>query len=74
MAGKSNNSAGLGELTAEEIAARLNAHLRRWEADKKINAKDKGGCGSYYQAGAHAMHKNSVNVRYIAYSGGAGAG
>lgn len=56
--------------TCKEIAARIDAHLQRFERDPKINKRiGTGGDGSirmYWQAGAWASG-GWVGVRYIAY-------
>lgn len=60
----------LADLTTEQVAQRLNAHLQRWEADKTINeSMGSSGCGRYYKASAYALNKNKVQVCYISYQG-----
>jgi hypothetical protein len=50
-----------------DIAARINAHLKRFEHDRKINAPDpKYRTVPYYFAGAYSTGK-SVAVTYISY-------
>ena len=53
----------------KDIAARIDAHLRRFEADKVINKPDeKYGTCRYYHAGAWA-NAGWVNVKYVSYQG-----
>jgi len=57
-------------LTCKELAPRIAAHLKRFEADPKIN---RGGEGHearprFWQAGAGSSGRY-VFVRYIAYQG-----
>lgn len=66
------------ELTAKELATRINAHLKRFEADRKINkqqfyhsmrTKKRESSGRpYYYAGASASGR-WVSVVYITYQG-----
>lgn len=56
-----------------EIAARISAHLKRFEADKTINAVDpsrKMAIPPYHQAGAVASGR-WVYVRYVSFQGNA---
>lgn len=53
----------------KEIASRINAHLKRIEADPKLNPYDRpGGCRPYYMAGAWAAGR-WVGVKYVSYQG-----
>ena len=64
-------------LKCQEIAPRIDAHLRRFEADPVINAKrdvDPGRFGSgwtpYWNAGAYSGNGASrVYVTYVRYQG-----
>jgi hypothetical protein len=54
-----------------ELAARIDAHLKRFENDKRINRLQKKGTlrlSPYFGAGAFA-HGRYVGVRYISYHG-----
>lgn len=53
----------------KEIADRIDAHLKRFERDPKIN-KDRSGNGlhDYFWAGAHVAGRY-VGVCYISYQG-----
>lgn len=55
-------------MTLTEIAQRINAHLKRFEADPFVNAPDARGLRHYYNAGARRGGK-WVMVRYISYHG-----
>ena len=56
-------------LTGKALAARINAHLKRWEADPKINiGLGTQGTRKYFNAGAWAAGR-WVNVQYISYQG-----
>lgn len=56
--------------TLTEIAARIDTHLKRFEADPKINKRDpKYGGRTYYYAGASRAGR-FVRVWYITYQGG----
>jgi hypothetical protein len=50
-----------------DIASKIRAHLKRFEADPKINTKRRG-LSRYYGAGAHASGAR-VGMRYIAFQG-----
>ena len=51
----------------DEIARRISGHLRRFEKDPKINARDsKYGTTAYYHAGAFRSGSR-VGVRYVSY-------
>ncbi len=55
----------------DEIAARINTHLRCFEADPKINKntkRDRTGLSDYYNAGSSASGSR-VFVTYISYQG-----
>lgn len=55
----------------KEIASRINAHLRRMEADPKINKVSKHGgmrLQRYWQAGA-GDSGNRIFVTYVSYQG-----
>lgn len=55
--------------TCRELAARISAHLKRWEADSTINTKDaKYGTSRFYRAGAYS-HGGWVTVTYVGYQG-----
>ena len=52
-----------------QLAARIDAHLRRFEADPQINApRERGGLTTtpYYQAFATA-HRRRVLIQYVSY-------
>ena len=53
-----------------EIAARINAHLKRIEADPKLNPWDNGPGSThpYYNAGAWEAGRY-VGVKYVSYQG-----
>ena len=53
-------------MTLTEIAAKINAHLMRFEADKTINANAKGQ--PYYHAGC-CRAGSYVQVKYVSYQG-----
>lgn len=58
-------------LSMKEIGARIDAHLKRFEADPKINvdrSPTKTGLHDYYNAGAGG-HGRFVYVQYVAYQG-----
>lgn len=55
-------------LTLTEIAARIRAHLARFEADKTINAANARGSRPYYCVNAWRAGKY-VGVKYISYQG-----
>ena len=55
----------------KDIAARIDAHLKRFEKDPKINidrSSEKAGLWTYYYAGAGAG-RGRVYVTYISYQG-----
>lgn len=55
----------------KEIASRINAHLKRFEADPEINKNtkpDRSGLSDYYHAGSGASGSR-VFVTYIIYQG-----
>lgn len=57
------------KLTNKEIAARIDAHLRRFEADPEINTiKTKEGVRRFYNAQAMSWGR-WVNVMYVSYQG-----
>lgn len=56
------------KLKLAEIAARIDAHLKRFEADPKINEPNAFGREPYYRAGSWASGR-FVCVKYIAYQG-----
>ena len=51
-----------------EIANRINKHLKRFEADPIVNAKNDRGLMPYYFAQAYSVGR-WVNIVYIAYHG-----
>lgn len=68
---KTDKDASWDRLSMKEIGERINAHLKRFEADPKINidcSPTKTGLHDYYQAGAHGSGR-WVWVRYVAYQG-----
>src|SRR4051812_5757691 len=56
------------EHSTKEIADRINAHLKRFEASKKINAENARGHHPYYHAGA-GESSGKVQVVYVGYQG-----
>jgi hypothetical protein len=57
----------LSSLTVKTLAERINAHLKRWEADPTINiGLGTKGTRKYYNAGAWPSGR-WVNVQYISY-------
>lgn len=52
----------------DEIAKRINAHLKRFESDPKINTKTTGNLRRYFVAGAVASGTR-IFVTYITYQG-----
>lgn len=54
--------------TVKEIGERIDAHLKRFETDPKINTAGAGLDVSYYNAGA-AGRGRFVYVRYISFQG-----
>lgn len=55
----------------KEIAEKINAHLKRWEADPVINKNtkpDRSGSSDYYDARAWASGAR-VGIQYIGYQG-----
>lgn len=57
------------KIKLSEIAARINAHLQRFECDKTINEPyGEHKCVSYYNANSWASG-NRVGVRYISFQG-----
>lgn len=52
-----------------EIARRIDAHLKRFERDPKINGVPKFMLKPYYNAGAHRSGCY-VHVTYVSYQGG----
>lgn len=60
-------STGDGAMTLTKIAAKIDEHLDRFEADPAINAWDRpGGTRPYYHAGAF-RDGNRVLIRYVSY-------
>jgi len=54
----------------DEIAAKINTHLKRFEADKKINRTDPTyKTRPYYWAGSSSTGRR-VRVCYVSYQGG----
>lgn len=52
----------------KEIAAKIGAHLKRFEADPKINRRDATyGTTPYYNAGAFYSRGAFISVRYVSY-------
>ena len=60
------------QLSLTEIANRINAHLKRFEADPKINALQHK-TRPYYYAGAYRAGR-FVNVIYVTYQGSSSLG
>jgi hypothetical protein len=61
----------INRLTTKEIGQQINAHLKRFEADPKINvdrSPEKRGLFPYFRAGASG-HRAHVYVSYISYQG-----
>lgn len=57
------------KVTNKEIAARIDAHLRRFEADPEINVlRTQEGVRRFYNAQAMAWGR-WVNVMYVSYQG-----
>lgn len=56
------------EPTLKEIARRINAHLKRFEADPEINKVNSARASSYYNAGASARG-GWVSITYVSYQG-----
>lgn len=55
---------------AEDIVAKINAHLKRVERDPKLNPTDPThNVRWYYNAGAGVENYNSVRLVYISYQG-----
>ena len=54
-----------------ELAVRIDAHLKRFEADPKINAPRPtyGETRPYYGAGARYIGGAKISVRYVSYQG-----
>ena len=57
-----------GRLMVREIAERINAHLRRCEADPKINTKTRERTSRYWNSGAGASGR-FVRIVYVRYQG-----
>ena len=55
------------QLKLADIAYRINAHLKRFEADPKINRRDDGGVRYWVPYSWHAG--SYVGVRYVNYQG-----
>lgn len=56
-------------MTLKQIAAGISAHLKRFEADPKINATDETyGTRDFYHATAYASARY-VHVVYVTYQG-----
>ena len=54
----------------KELASRINAHLKRFEADKKINAINPiYKTSSYYYAWATYTSGSRIQITYLAYQG-----
>ena len=58
-------------MTLQEIARRINAHLKRFEADAAINIVTPGSIRRFYNVGA-GRSGNRVWVTYVSFQGGAG--
>ena len=56
----------------KSLAERINEYLRRFEADKKINARDPdiGGLQPYYNAGARYYGGSKLRVIYVSFQCG----
>lgn len=68
---KTDKGASWDRLSMKEIGKRIDKHLRRFEADPKINidrSPEKTGLRDYYKAGAHGEGR-WVWVTYVAYQG-----
>lgn len=52
----------------KELAARIDAHLKRFEADPEINKPRRDGTHPYYQCGAWSAGR-WLNVLYVDYQG-----
>jgi hypothetical protein len=67
----------VAELKMAEIAKRINAHLKRFEADPVINARSESllggnglsGLSRFYQAGAFYERGAKLSVVYVSYQG-----
>lgn len=66
MSGPATPSSAGASLTLTEIAARIHAHLKRFEADPKINVRDEHQTQPYYYAGA-SRAGNRVAISYVSY-------
>jgi hypothetical protein len=53
---------------AAEIGARIDAHLKRFEKDPKINRRDDDRLTPFYMAGAAGI-RHRVFVRYVSFQG-----
>ncbi len=54
----------------KEISDRINAHLKRFEADPVINARDdKYGTAKFYYAGSYYHAGPKIRVTYVSYQG-----
>lgn len=59
-------------MSMKELAARISAHLARFEADPKINApiqRDTMELLPFYNAGTYYGRGAKIGVRYISYQG-----
>ena len=55
-------------MTTREVAARVDAHLKRFERDPKINPKSDRGLTVYWGAGSWSGGR-WVYVQYVSYRG-----
>lgn len=53
--------------TLKRLARSINAHLRRFEADPKINPKSTEGTAAYWNAGASYSKGKFIDVVYVSY-------
>ena len=57
------------KLSLKELGERIDAHLRRFEADPKVNTI-RGGLKRFYGAGSRYCGGSKLFVRYISYQDG----
>jgi hypothetical protein len=53
----------------QEISDRIDAHLKRFEADPEINALNKYKTKPYYGAGSFYGAGSKIGVSYVSYQG-----
>lgn len=56
-------------LKLKEVAERINAHLRRFEGDPKINKRRAHGLTPYYNAASFYSGGAHVGVCYVSFQG-----